>query len=117
MTTKQQDKGTWTRVCSLLPFPPPSKVNQEKAASLRKVQEPRLCGARAAVTATLSVRLSLEQQDDKRGDNTQTRSVSTAQLGAPGLGSTTRSAWPALEPGYPCEDVQHKIQNTTGLFN
>lgn len=46
-------------------LPPPSKVNQEKAASLRKVQEPQLCGTFAGVRATLSVRLSVEQEDQK----------------------------------------------------
>lgn len=48
----------------------------------------------------------------QKGDNTWTCGVRAAQWWAawPGL------AWCAPKPGYPCEDVGHEIQNTTGLF-
>lgn len=50
-------------------------------------------------TATLSVRLPVEQQDNNGGDKARTHGVSTAQPGAPGVGSTASSAGRALKPG------------------
>lgn len=49
MSAEQQGKGTWSGIGSLMPSPPPSKVNQAQAASLAKVQEQRPCAAGASM--------------------------------------------------------------------
>lgn len=64
VAAEQQGKGMRTGAGSLVPSPPPSKVNQAQAALLGKGWEPR---PRVGDAATLLVGLSVEQQANKRG--------------------------------------------------